>query len=203
MKQRFTTVELAKLRIPGLPTTPQGWDKRAKNERWPVEILKGRGRGGERHEYSPPPEIMALIEKRLQGDLPPAEPRQVKAQQPSSEVRYAMSGLHLAEPRPRDDSLPREEIELPALLRCHAACVAVYGERFSEVNAREQMAYAVDLYNLFLRFATIRKDGAKRSLSSMDRLDNDALAQQLRLFKQLGFAKHFPSPEMLGAPPRF
>lgn len=62
---RFTTAELSKLGIPGCPTTSQGWDKRVKNEGWECHVVRGRGRGGERHEYVPPPEMAALIVEHL------------------------------------------------------------------------------------------------------------------------------------------
>lgn len=189
MKHRFTTAELAKFRIPEFPTTPQGWDKRAKNERWPVEIVKGRGRGGERHEYTPPPEIMALIEKRLQGDLPPAEPRPAKVSPPSNQVALASRFYGVSEPGPADVQV---EINAHVLWLCHDACLQVYGEAFAQEHVQAQIDYAVDLYNLLLRLSAARRANASTSAAEFNRLDAEEMASQLRLLVQLKWVKPYP-----------
>lgn len=71
---RFTCAQLAELQLPGYPTSRQGWDKIVKEKAWPFEEFHGKGRGGIRREYVPPPEIMALIEAHQRGkSLPEPE----------------------------------------------------------------------------------------------------------------------------------
>jgi len=70
MKQRFTTKELADMKLPGYPGTSQGWDKLVKLRGWEFMEEHGRGRGGLRREYTPPPDVMTLIEAYRRGDLP-------------------------------------------------------------------------------------------------------------------------------------
>lgn len=80
---RFTCAQLAQLRLPGYPTSRQGWDKLVKEKAWPFEEFNGKGRGGVRREYLPPPEIMFLIDARQRGDLPTVPVRSpVEAQPP-------------------------------------------------------------------------------------------------------------------------
>jgi len=63
MKQ-FTSKQLADFLLPGYPTTSVGWDKLLARESWKYSEEPGRGRGGIRREYSPPPEVLLLIEQR-------------------------------------------------------------------------------------------------------------------------------------------
>ena len=58
----YTTKQLAMLKMPGYPGTPQGWDKLVKTQNWPFIETSGRGRGGVRREYSPPPSVQTLID---------------------------------------------------------------------------------------------------------------------------------------------
>ena len=68
----FTCSKLAALRLPGYPTSRQGWDKIVKALGWEFTEHHGKGRGGIRREYIPPPDVMALIQARQRGDLPAA-----------------------------------------------------------------------------------------------------------------------------------
>lgn len=75
------------MKLPRMPATPKGWYDLVAREKWTEIVASGSGRGrkgGQRREYIPPPEVMALIEAQQRGELPPANP-------PSHEVR---------EPRP-------------------------------------------------------------------------------------------------------
>jgi len=71
---RFTSKQLADFLLPGYPTTSVGWDKLLVRKGWEFIEEKGRGRGGIRREYTPPPEVQALIDARLRGELPAAAP---------------------------------------------------------------------------------------------------------------------------------
>ncbi|ENO91983.1 hypothetical protein ACFQ4M_15765 [Thauera mechernichensis] len=60
-KTHYTCRELAELKLPDCPTTDEGWRLTVSREGWPCIESKGRGRGGVRREYAPPPRIAALI----------------------------------------------------------------------------------------------------------------------------------------------
>lgn len=60
----YTVRELAEMRLPGLPDTERAWLDRAKNGKWKFKEVPGRGRGGKKKVYLPPPEIMKLIKER-------------------------------------------------------------------------------------------------------------------------------------------
>lgn len=71
----YTVRDLAELRLPGYPDTERAWLDRAKNGGWRFIEIKGRGRGGIKRVYTPPPEIMALIEAQERGEPPQPPPR--------------------------------------------------------------------------------------------------------------------------------
>ena len=107
---RFTSKQLADFLLPGYPTTSVGWDKLLVRKGWEFTEEKGRGRGGIRREYTPPPEVQALIEARHRGELPPA-PVRATAQQDQyrmvpSAAEYAArerdAAAMLLEPNPED-----------------------------------------------------------------------------------------------------
>lgn len=64
MKTHYSCAELAALKLPGYPTTPEGWAKVVEREGWEFNEHKSRGRGGIRREYLPPAKIARLIESR-------------------------------------------------------------------------------------------------------------------------------------------
>lgn len=70
----YTVRDLAELRLSGYPDTERAWLDRAKNGGWRFIEIKGRGRGGIKRVYAPPPEIMALIEAQERGEPPPLAP---------------------------------------------------------------------------------------------------------------------------------
>lgn len=61
-KLQFTSVELAALKLPGMPHTPQGIRRLAKAEGWAVTIEHGKGgRGGGRMLFTPREYVLALV----------------------------------------------------------------------------------------------------------------------------------------------
>lgn len=86
MNSRFTTKELADMKLPGYPGTAQGWDKLVKARSWEFTVGHGRGRGGVRREYSPSPDVLALIETRQRGEQPATPTRPLVIEQPSNMV---------------------------------------------------------------------------------------------------------------------
>jgi len=87
------------MKLPGYPTTAQGWDKLVKTKGWEFVEAHGRGRGGIRREYSPPPEVMALIGARQLGEPPVAPVRQPVRPRVTAPVVEADEGMELKPPR--------------------------------------------------------------------------------------------------------
>lgn len=72
VKKWFTAEELAMLNLPGYPRTSRRWHDRAVKDGWLERQVPSQGRTGFRREYTPPPEVQALIEARQRGELPAA-----------------------------------------------------------------------------------------------------------------------------------
>lgn len=70
----FTAGDLEKLELPNLPTSDRGIREYAKRKGWPYVKVPGRGPDGMEMRFTPPPEVMALIEARMRGELPPQSP---------------------------------------------------------------------------------------------------------------------------------
>lgn len=189
----YSAAELAALKLPNFPTTDRAARTRAEAEGWEFVEIKSRGKTGRTRRFKPPPDIAALIEKRLQGDLAPVEP--AKPRVGEEVAHYAM-----AQSIEQDKALkaPRNDIDAPTLLRCHAACGLVYGEKFAAAAPQEQIECAADLYNLLLKMSAVHKEGAAHSLSILRRLDVETIALQLRVFIKAGAARHFPHPKYPG-----
>lgn len=81
------------MRLPGCPDTERAWLDRAKNGNWKFSEIKGRGRGGIKRVYVPPPEIMALIEGRQRGELQPEALYRHKVQERAGPLGVASPAL--------------------------------------------------------------------------------------------------------------
>lgn len=96
-------------------------------------------------------------------------------------------------------SEPASAVDTPlgvdcAFLRlCLGACVMVHGEGFAREPAALQLEYAADLYNLLMKQAAAHGQGVKAGLAAFSRLEARGLADQLRLFLQLGWARVYNS----------
>lgn len=82
---------------------------------------------------------------------------------------------------------------------CLRACHEVHGEEFKAMTALDQLAYAVDLYNLIVRMSSLAGKSPKDALH----LEVIGLSEQLRLFIKMGWAMQFPSPLSKSIPPMF
>lgn len=81
-------------------------------------------------------------------------------------------------------------VDVALLTRCMDACTEVYGKDFDARSPSVQVAYAADLYNLLSRMAgASRSAGAQAALL---RLEVSGMAEQLRLYIKLGWARQFP-----------
>lgn len=63
----YSARELADMQLPGLPNTERAWLDRAKNGGWKFKEVPGRGRGGVKRIYSPPADVLALIQRQAKG----------------------------------------------------------------------------------------------------------------------------------------
>lgn len=198
MSKRFTTSQLAAFRLPGYPATSQGWDKRVKNEGWENVTVHGRGRGGERHEYAPPPAILSLIEQHLRGELPPA-PAKAK---PTKEIQYqtmqAGDGSMLMAMSQAPANVP-QEINQHIQWMCLDACLSVYGPEFAAENAALQIEHATDLYNLLVRLATVKIGDKTAALEDFSRIDAEQMADLQRMLLTMRWLK--PYRPASGIPP--
>lgn len=176
----FSISELLGMNLPGYPDTRQGWHERVKREKWGLREVKGLGGpGGVKREYQPPPEVMALIEARQRGDLPPASASAVSANKAS------LSMFRVQEPGDQPG-----EIDEAVIAGCLRACSAVHGAEFDKLDAAQQLDYACNLYNLLVRMC--HSQGV--AIGDMRRLETKGLAEQLGAFIKLGWAKQFPPP---------
>lgn len=64
----FTTKQLAELGLPGLPASAEGWRGIALAEGWKYNEYPGRGRGGVRRKFIPPPGLLDVIHRKIRGE---------------------------------------------------------------------------------------------------------------------------------------
>jgi hypothetical protein len=70
----YSAHELAAMKLPRYPTTPKGWYAVIKKQPgWRTLHEPGKGPGGVRQVFVPPPDVMALIEARQHGAQPEAK----------------------------------------------------------------------------------------------------------------------------------
>lgn len=100
-------------------------------------------------------------------------------------------GLEVAEPAPRGRFGELEPVLLDCCLR---ACQEVHGAPFEAEPALLQLAHAGELYNLVIRMA----HQAGKSPADIMRLEVKGLAEQLRLFLKMGWARPYPAPNLPG-----
>ncbi|MDD5391159.1 MAG: hypothetical protein PHD37_17620 [Gallionellaceae bacterium] len=177
----FSARDLAEMRLPGLPDTERAWLDRAKNGKWDFKEVPGRGRGGIKRIYAPPPEIRALIDARQRGELIKPAFNTPPLQTETPMVMYGKAGeLHGG-------------IDEILLTSCLSACGSVYGDEFTRFSVMQQIGYAVDFYNLLVRMC--HSQGV--AIGDMKRLETQGLAEQLGAFVKLGWARKFPPPAPL------
>lgn len=85
---------------------------------------------------------------------------------------------------------PGGRINSDLLRMCLQACYAVHGEDFHKAMVPIQVLYAADFYNQLAGLADSK--GPQARLDDFCRLDAKALADQLRFFLQMGWARKFP-----------
>lgn len=173
----YSVSELTALGLPGMPRSKKGWYDWVERKKWKYrEVDGGGGRSGIRREYTPPPEVMALIKARQRGEAAPNPGAAIK----KAVAMAATSGA---------PSHPAEVVE-SLLVVCLQACAKVHGEPFQAQDAALQLGYAADLYNLLVRMAAAMGGSMER----IQRLELDGIAQQLELFLKMGQARKFPPP---------
>jgi hypothetical protein len=68
----YSIAEIAAFTLPGFPRSKKGWYTFVERNAWIYRDVEGKGgRGGMRREYTPPPEVQALIDARQRGEQLP------------------------------------------------------------------------------------------------------------------------------------
>lgn len=71
MKTHYSAAELAAMKLPGLPTSERRMRDLVERENWATqELTGGRGRGGIKRLYAPPPAVLQLIADRAAAQPP-------------------------------------------------------------------------------------------------------------------------------------
>lgn len=83
------------------------------------------------------------------------------------------------------------QINIELLRMCLLASKRVFGEDFARALDTIQLEYAADFYNQLA--ILVRSKGPRAELSDFCKLEIAALADQLRLFVQMGWARNFPA----------
>lgn len=143
MSQGFTTRELAAMKLPGYPGTPQGWDKLVKTRGWAYVESHGRGRGGVRREYIPAADVLALIEAVRRGEVAQAAP---KVAPKMAEAPVAMYQALVVAP----------EINVPALAMILGGILQGMGQNIDPLKAATK---AVEYYQEAVRDGLITSTG--------------------------------------------
>lgn len=112
------------------------------------------------------------------------KPRQAMTQQIGGRM-LAMQYMNGA-----DEPPPSGKINSDLLRMCLQACCHVHGEDFPKSLVPIQVLYAADFYNQLAALANSK--GPQASVDDFCRLDAKALADQLRFFLQMGWARKFP-----------
>lgn len=84
-----------------------------------------------------------------------------------------------------------QQINTELLRMCLLASKRVFGEDFSHALVTIQLVYAADFYNQLALL--VRSKGPRANLGDFCKLEIAALADQLRLFIQMGWARNFPA----------
>lgn len=139
---------------------------------------------------------MSVAEQRLRGELPPilqpATPRAPRVASPALTAADSAPPLYTyigeaPEGRPQG-------VDAALLRLCLGACTLVYGDAFARQPAALQLEHAAALYNQVARHAAAHRDGLSAGLSAFARLHTRGLADQLRLFLQMGLLTPWPDP---------
>lgn len=189
----YTAIELAELRLPGFPASRKNWYELVAREQWRVIEKPGKGPGGVRREYFPPPEVQAMIDAVLRGETPPVRERRrqnairpERAPTPVGDRRLAARSLEVKKsPNLSQAGRVQGAIHYLLLNRCFAACSTVYGANYQKLPMTRQLQFAVDFYNALIGMAVNMKGG----VAAFQQLETHALVEQLRLLLQMGVVK--------------
>lgn len=188
----YTAIELAELRLPGFPASRKNWYELVAREQWQVVEKPGKGPGGLRREYVPPPEVQAMIDAVLRGETPPARERR---KQGCARVQTLPTLNDVRIPTCRPDTaksfnhqkfnrLPGA-IDYLLLRRCLAACSMACGVSYDKAPMANQLKFATDFYNALIGMALHMRGG----IGAFQLLEVPALVEQLRLLLQMAVLK--------------
>lgn len=123
---------------------------------------------------------------------PPSPAEAASAAEPRSVFAYGLGSKE----RRRETLIATEsafgadarEVDTSLWDNCFRACQQVHGAEFGALPPGQQSAYANDLYNLVVRMAS----QTGRSVQDAHRLEVVGLADLLRVFGKMGWARRFP-----------
>lgn len=178
----FSAFELANLKLPRYPTTPKGWYSVVKNEGWGVREEPGKGPGGMRRTFVPPPEVQALIDARLNDEstrpIATEESKASKAKQ--MRIQNILTGLHAYQKYDnRESNLP--EITLPLYPeiaeKIGVALAQTYGLGYNSLN----ISIRTDLFSAL--YSALCLLGANQEAAPSDEEVKAMLAMAIRFGK--------------------
>lgn len=141
----YSVRELAALRIPRFPDTERGWLRLVTRDNWLFREVKSKGRGGIRREYTPPPEVKALIDARQRGDLPATKEKYSIAPSATEFLAESMTK------KPRAATLKMESPSAEWMLLCAVAIAdADWLPKKEKRNKKEEFYLASTLYSLLV-----------------------------------------------------
>jgi len=105
----------------------------------------------------------------------------------ASSALVAMQYLQAAD----GDNVAAGQINVDLLRMCLLAAKRVFGEEFANALDIIRLEYAADFYNQLALM--VKMKGPSASLGDMCKLDVSAMADQLRLFVQMGWVRNFPA----------
>ena len=121
-----------------------------------------------------------------EGDMLLQGAKGVQASGNGSQAQYLVSEPEISVDTPLG-------VDAAFLRLCLGACAMVYGEGFAREPAALQVEYAAALYNLLTKQAAAQGQGIKAGLAAFSRLETRGVADQLRLFLQMGWARVYNS----------
>lgn len=83
----YSAEELAQLKLPGYPVSRKGWYDRARRDGWEIREEPGKGPGGVRQVFIPPPNVRKLIDDIQRANMyffGDSKPKPHSAQEPAA-----------------------------------------------------------------------------------------------------------------------
>ena len=134
------------MRLPKLPTTRKSWYELAEREKWEFIEVPGKGPGGLRREFKPSASVMALIEQRRRGELPPpASGAPAPADNLAADPARSLYTYSVA---PQPGGLEADPGTVSLVARCIVAAEKLLGDAYTR---EQQVTLAIDTWGALRR----------------------------------------------------